>query len=259
MTVAMIRSFDHAGYYETRVILVVIVMLLSLYYLMRRGDGNYLVMILCGAFFQGMMELSLKGMGLRGQAYTLSVFGTALPSSLTWVFQGLTEGGVHAFMGYGFMDIYLNSEREFRRRRNLYIGLLFLVLMFSVFVGLQSGGREITSVRPMFKPGPILGMFYITFVTLVIAGIKGGETFRYCALFFWGTFIYTLLNLGPLQPLGARYIGGVLPDGTIQSFPPLKQGVIMLYSHAWEVAGSRFHYFVLPFVLGLIRLRKAGR
>ena len=258
MTVVMIRSFDHAGYYETRLILLVTVTLLSLFYLVRKGDGNYLAMLLFGALFQGLMELTLKYMGLRGQAYTLSVFGLTLPSSLTWMFQGLTEGGVHAFMGYGFMDVYLNNEREHRRRRSLYIGLLFLVLLFSLFVGLQAGGREITSARPMFKPGPILGMFYITFFTLVIAAFKGGETYRYCALFFAGTFIYTLLNLGPLQPMGVRYIGAMLPDGTMQPLSPVKQGLIMLYSHAWEVTGSRFHYFVLPFVLGVVRLRKPG-
>jgi len=41
------------------------------------------------------------------------------------------------------------------------------------------------------------------------------------------------------------------------SLSSLKGFFIMLYSHIWERCGSRFHYFVIPYVLGFLKLRES--
>jgi len=254
MSIVMIRNFDHAGYYETRLLLMIVAFAVALFFLIKRNDRNYLVMFLSGAFWQGFMELILKLMGLRGD-FILSVFGLTLPQSILWIYQGFAEGGIHAVMGYWFFDLYLNRNEDFKQRRNLYLATLLLVLIFSLTVGYLAQGKEITSVRPMFRAGPIMAMLYVTFITLIIAGLKGGELYRYCAIYFVGTFIYFFINLEPLQPLGVRYIGLAAPDGELQTLSSLKGFFVMLYSHIWEGCGSRFHYFVIVYVLGFLKLQ----
>jgi hypothetical protein len=169
-----------------------------------------------------------------------------------WLVQGIFEGGVHGLMGYWFLDAYVNRGSDQEGGWKLYLGPLAIVLVLSFIVGVLNQGQPITSIRPMFKPGPILAMFYVTFITLVIAGLKGGIIFRLICVYFIGTLIYSLVNLEPLHPLGVRYIGYGLPGSDVQTMPPVRQMFIMMYSHLWEIAGSRLHYFVIPYVLGLL-------
>jgi hypothetical protein len=257
MEIAMIRNFDNLWYYETRMILTVAALAAAFYFLARKKDRNYLVMFLSGAVWQSVMSLIVvKTMALRGHEFSMDLFGLQVPTALIWLVQGVFEGGIHGLMGYWFLDVYIHRHSGRGPRWAPYFGMLILVVAMSIVVGILNQGQPITSVRPMFKPGPIMAMFYITFITLVIAGFKGGAIFRLICIYFIGTLVYSLANLEPLQPLGVRYIGYVTPEGGLQAMPPLKQAVVMLYSHLWEIAGSRLHYFVLPYVLGLIRLKQ---
>ena len=52
----MLRSFDHAGYYETRLILMFVALGLAYHALRRKQDSRYLVMLISGVFFQGLAE-----------------------------------------------------------------------------------------------------------------------------------------------------------------------------------------------------------
>ncbi|MBW2365477.1 MAG: hypothetical protein JRF25_10535 [Deltaproteobacteria bacterium] len=256
MNIAMIRIFDNVGYYETRFILMIFALAAALFFLAKKKDRNYLVMFISGAVWQSVMSLVVMNMTLRGQEYSLLLFGFQVPSVLIWLIQGVFEGGIHGLMGYWFLDVYINRGSDQKQGWMPYMSALIFVLVMSLAVGFLNQGQSITSVRPMFKPGPILAMFYVTFITLVIAGFKGGAIFRLLCVYFIGTLIYSLVNLEPLHPLGVRYIGYGIPGGEVQAMPPIRQIFIMLYSHLWEIAGSRLHYFVIPYVLGLLAFKQ---
>src|SRR5690348_8187876 len=97
-TYFMLRRFDHGGYYETRLIMMLVALGIALYALRRRQDSRYLVMFASGVIFQGLLEFTLQAMGLRGAGYHFSVFGIRMSGVAANLFQGLAEGGIFAVM-----------------------------------------------------------------------------------------------------------------------------------------------------------------
>jgi len=112
MNIAMIRIFDNVGYYETRFILMIFALAAALFFLAKKKDRNYLVMFISGAVWQSVMSLVVMNMTLRGQEYSLLLFGFQVPSVLIWLIQGVFEGGIHGLMGYWFLDVYINRGSD---------------------------------------------------------------------------------------------------------------------------------------------------
>ena len=85
----MVRSFDEAGYFETRVILMILALAISLFFAFKKEDNNYIVIFISSTIFFGIVELILFSLGMRAEGWTISVFGLVIPTYLTWLFQGL--------------------------------------------------------------------------------------------------------------------------------------------------------------------------
>ncbi|MHA1689838.1 MAG: hypothetical protein ACTSUN_10980 [Promethearchaeota archaeon] len=80
----MVRNFDQAGYHETRVILLVFALALSLYFMTKKKYKNYLIIFFSSAIFFGIVELILIILGMRGaENWAISIFGVMIPSYLT--------------------------------------------------------------------------------------------------------------------------------------------------------------------------------
>src|SRR5579863_4128577 len=105
MNYYMVRTFDHSGYYETRLIMMVVAFGIAIYALRRKGDSRYLVVLASGVFFQGLMEYILQVTGLRGAGYHFSVFGIQMSGVWANLFQGLAEGAIFSLMAFWFVDL----------------------------------------------------------------------------------------------------------------------------------------------------------
>jgi hypothetical protein len=254
----MIRSFDHAGYYETRLILMILALSIALFFAFKKKDTNYIVIFLSSAFFFGIVELILYVLGMRTELFTISVFGLEIPTNIMWIFQGFTEGGIHGVMGFLLLDMYTKRsiEDEFKFLRNLFLGMLIIIVIFAIIVGLVARNQPITSIRPMFGLVNFLYLTGVIIIALILAKIFGGEgIFKYLGIYLLGTLIYVILNLEIMHILGARYIGIEQANGVIVTADPFYQVLIMLYSDIYEVTVSRSHYLIIPLILGLIKLK----
>jgi hypothetical protein len=92
MNYFMVRSFDHAGYCEARLVLMVVGLLVA-GWRAGRGDRCYLVMFFSGVFFQALLECVIMLLALRGAAYRLSVFGVTLRTRRIFALDHLGFGG----------------------------------------------------------------------------------------------------------------------------------------------------------------------
>lgn len=248
----MLRSFDHAGYYETRLILMLVVLGVAGCFAVRKRDFRYLVMFASGAVFQAWMEYSLQRSSLRGANYSLSVFGLTLSPLLRQIFQGCVEGGTLSVMAFWFVDLRgaLNGKGpDFR----VYLSVCALIVVLATVVGWLSVGQPISSPRPMFTTSRVLMIGAYILGSVLLCWWRGG--LRQLGYFYLGLLIYIVLTFEPLHAMAARYIGVRAADGQVvkASFP--LQIMIMSLSHVWEVAGGKIHYFAIPFAVGLLRLR----
>jgi hypothetical protein len=257
MNYFMTRSFDHAGYYETRLVLMVLCIAIALYFLRTRRDPRYLLMFFNGAFWQASMELTLKLFGLRGAGFSISVFGLDLPPAFTWVFQGLAEGGVLCMMSFWFLDLYLGRGSR-RGEWAYYAGVCALVVLLSCIVGVLALGEELSSQRPMFAPLSVVLTAFVIMISLTIVALKGKSSFRYLSIYFVGCFLFFILKRQPVHLLGARYIAESAADGGFAVASLGKQFWLMLYSHI-NVTAGKIHYFVIPYALGLLNLPNPRR
>ena len=243
----MVRTFDHAAYYETRLILSAVCLALACYFAYYKRDRRYLIAFASGAILQALTEYLLQWNGLRGVDYTLWLFGRSLPFALRPIYQGLTEGGAVALFAFWFADL-----RAARAKANAWLpfaGLCLLVLALSLIVGMIDRRQPITSIRPMFETPLIFGVTGIIFASLFPAWRRGA--FAALAGFYGGLVLFALLNYEPLQMLGARYLG-VLAHGRVAQVAGMPQYGVMLLSHLFEAGGGKLHYFLIPFVLGLL-------
>jgi len=252
----MVRSFDEAGYYETRVILMILALAISLFFAFKKEDNNYIVIFISSTIFFGIVELLLFSLGMRAEGWTISVFGLVIPTYLTWLFQGLGEGAIYGVSGFLFLDMYLKreDESEFKLRRNLFLIYMGIVFICAIIVGILASNRPITSVRLMFGIVTILYLSLVIVISLVLAKFLCGEGFlKHLRYYFLGSFIFIVVNLEPMHILGARYIG-VQTNGSVTYADPVYQVFIMLLSYLIEITLPRAHYLVVPVVLGLIKL-----
>jgi hypothetical protein len=260
MNYYMVRSFDHAGYYETRLLLMVVGLLVAGRRALQ-GDRRYLVLFGSGVVFQALLEGLIRLLGLRGPGYRLSVFGVILHPALATLFQGCAEGGILSLMSFWFADLVQGAAAEGQARRWLpYLGVCALIVALATYVGWRAGGQPITSPRPMFVPSAVLTtdttiVANIFLLWLVTAGLGNdhGTGFRWLGWYVVGAVIYSVLTFEPLHLLGARYIAVQRPDKTFAPAPMPAQAGVMAWAHVVEFAAGKMHYFVVPYVLGLVR------
>jgi hypothetical protein len=252
----MTRTFDHAGYYETRLLLAILAIAVATWFWRKENDRNYWIMLLSGVFFQGALEWLLGLAGMRGADYSLTVFGLELRSMAAHLVQGVAEGGILCMMSYWFLDI-VRRPRDKRRWRG-YLAACGLIVILASTVGYLARGHEISSPRPMFGLSTTVLIFnFVLLAALVITWFKGADAFYYLGLWFAGCFVYVVLTFSTLQIWGARFIAERAADGSFVAASPSEQFWYMLYSHLFEVAGGKIHYFVIPFALGLMALPRS--
>ena len=249
----MARTFDHAGYYETRLLLAIVAIGVATWFWRNRNDRNYWIMLASGVFFQGAMEFGLGLAGMRGPDYSLSVFGLELRSVAANLLQGIAEGGILCMMSYWFLDIIRRPRGE--RAWRGYLAVCAVIVMLASAVGYLARGAEITSPRPMAGLSTAALLFnFVLLATLIITWLKGADAWYYLGLWFVGCFIYVVLTFSTLHVWGARFIAERAADGPIVAASLGEQFWYMLYSHVFEVVGGKIHYFVFPFALGLLAL-----
>jgi hypothetical protein len=249
----MLRSFDHAGYYETRLIMMLVAFAVAFYAWRRNRDSRYFVVLASGIFFQALMEYLLQVTGLRGAGYHFSVFGINMSGVLANLFQGLAEGAIFSLMAFWFVDLRIGKDAP---PWKAYAGVYALIITLGFVVGVLSKGQPITSPRPMFGTTTALWVLGTAVPALLLGAWKRG--LRYVGLFYIGLFIYSFLTFEPIHIMGARYIGERISPDQVVPAPFLTQVGIMVYSHLVEVAAQKIHYFAVPFALGLIRFPHAA-
>ncbi|MCI0749265.1 MAG: hypothetical protein L0Y32_01805 [Nevskiales bacterium] len=256
MNFFLVRSFDHAGYYEMRLVLTVIVLGVAIYYASRRRDQRYLIAFASGVFFHTALEIILQSVGMRGKGFSLSVFGVTPPQSLAVLLQGMTEGGTLCMMGFWFADLCFVSRGD-KAKWRAYLAICALMAVSASVIGYVASGHPITSPRPMFsQTALILSAIAIATMASVLVPLlflKGRAGLRYLGWWYLGVVIYTVLIFEPLHLLGARYIAVQNPEGQFVAAAMPTQVLLMLYSHLYEVAGSKIHYFGVPYLLGLLK------
>jgi hypothetical protein len=250
MDFLMIRTIDHAAYYETRLILMALSLAIAGYFFYYKRDRRYLLMFLSGSFFMALAEYLLQLSGLRGTGYSFSIFGFTPPQAIGPIIQGLTEGGACSLLAFWFADLRSAHERQIQWLAFFFICVVVVILGF--IAGLGSRHMPVSSVRPMFATSSIVLTTTIIFASLAIAWRK--NALSELANFYGGLLLFTFLNLEPLQLTEARYIGVYSGLQTIPVSTPL-QIVMMLLSLIFESAGGRLHYFMIPFVFGWVTLR----
>ena len=251
MDFVIIGTYDHTAYYETRLLLAVLSLTISIYLLVARRDGRHLVVFLSSGLLMGLMEYLLQAQGLRGPGYGFSLFGHPVPQGLGPLLQGFLEGGVFGLMALWFAD--LRTTRAAAKEWRLWIVMAILVLALSIFTGVMAGSHAMTSVQPIFSPTPILIITTIIFFSLLIAWHK--DAIAPLANFYAGLLIFAVLNFEPLHLFGARYVGVVAELETTRAGAPW-QLVMMLLSYVYETAGGKLHYLMIPMALGLITIRE---
>ena len=251
MDLWMLRTFDQAGYYETRLILTALGLAIAAYFFYYKRDRRFLIMFLSGALLQMVAEFALQFGGFRGSGYALSIFGMRLPGLIRPVYQGLTEGGTIAVFAFWFAD--LRTSRAAAKSWLPFTVLCVFVVILSFVAGSLGSGEHITSQRPIFVPHSILAVTAVIFVSLWIAWRKNAVPSL--ANFFGGLLLFALLNYEPLHLMGVRYIGAQV-DGQFTRASTLAQVVVMLLSNIFEAGGGKMHYFILPFALGLVEIEE---
>ena len=248
----LVRSFDHAGYYETRLLLTGLGLLVAIWHAAGAGDRRYLVMFGSGVFFQAVLEASLLLLCLRGGGYELSVFGVRLPAAGAVLFRGCAEGGILALMSFWFADLFLN-EGPGRREWLAFAAACALIVGMAVVVGVRSAGQPVSSSRPLFAPVAITLNEFLIATFLFLLWCKGGQGFRYLGYYYLGALLYAVLTFEPMHWLGARTIAVRTAAGELTPAGPPAQVGLTAWSYVAEIAGGKIHYFVVPFVLGWVR------
>lgn len=255
----MIRTFDHAGYYETRLILMAISLAVACYYAYYKPDRRFLFMFVFGAVMQTIVEYVLQIGGLREGASAIQVFGARIPTWLGPFIQGVTDGGSFAMFAFWLADLR-SAHTRFKRWIPL-IALSAVIVALSFIAGWAARNQPISSARPMFASLPIFAVTSVIFISLLIAWWK--NALPSLANYYAGLLIFAILNYEPLHLMGARYIGMIPPLSTgltnSLSFVPAPmpyQVVAMLLSHLYEAAGGKLHYFIIPLALGLVSLKE---
>jgi len=249
MDYLMVRTFDHAGYYETRLILTIITLGIAVYQYQVRGDRRFAVVFASGALLMIVTEFVLLFNGLRGAGFSFSIFGLTVHGIAGPILRGALEGGACGLLAFWFAD--LRSLRAGRRKWMPFWVVSLVALGLSIAVGRLAQDQAISSVRRMFSTEMVFYVTTIIFISLLIAWRR--DAIGDFANFFGGLLFYTLIVYVPLQIFGVRYIG-IMTDAQVQPASAPVQITLMLLSHIYEIAGARIHFFMIPVLLGLVRL-----
>jgi hypothetical protein len=251
MDYSMLRTFDQAGYYETRLILTVISLAIALYFIYYKRDRRFLLIFGSGVLLHTLMEIWLKWRGLHGADLPISFFGATMPAALAPLIKGFFDGGVVSLFAFWFAD--LRSANARWKEWLPFCGLCVLVIALSFVVGMAARGHVVSSARPIFDSPPIFVTTAIIFVCLMITWRK--DDISSLASFFAGLLVFAFLNFEPMHVMGVRYIG--IPNGDLYVAAPLLQQILIMFlSHVFEASGSKLIYFMLPFAFSLIALRE---
>src|SRR5262245_59176082 len=251
----MVRTFDHAGYYETRLILMAICLLIACYFAYYRHDRGFLLMFASGAIFQTAIEYILLFRVLRTGDDEISLLGDQIPILIGPLFRGCAEGAPLAMFAFWFADLWSSRAGIKRWAPLIVFGVVIAVLSFAA--GSVAGGRPVTSARPMFAALPIFAITAVIFISLFIAWRR--DALPGLAKYYAGMIVFAVLCYEPLHLMGARYIGLMSGMESVPRFsaaPMPAQVAVMLLSHLYEAAGSKLHYFIIPFTLGWLSLKE---
>jgi len=247
----MLRTFDQAGYSETRLILMLVSLAVAAYFLYYKRDRRYLLIFGCGVLLHTLMEFCLQWQGMRNTEPPVLLFGTTVPAGLALIVQGMFEGGAVSLFAFWFADLRASNAKQ-KEWWPFYV-LCGLVVALSFIVGVVARGHYVTAARQIFVSPLTLITTIIIFVCLMIAWRK--NDISSLVNFYAGLLLFAFFNYEPMHALGARYIG--IPNGDPFIAAPFgPQVVIMFLSHVFESAGGKLHYFMLPFALGWIALRE---
>lgn len=254
----MIRTFDHEGYYETRLILMAVSLAVACYFAYYRVDRRFLLMFASGAVFQTIIEYVLLFRVLRTGDGGVSLFGEPIPILLGPVVQGCADGAPLAMFAFWFADLW-SSHARIKRWLPL-IGLGFVIATLSFAAGSVARNHPITSARPMFAALPIFAITAVIFFSLFVAWRR--DALPALANYYAGMIVFAILCYEPLHLMGARYIGLMSSLENVPQYSPApmpEQVVVMLLSHLYEAAGGKLHYFIIPFALGMLLLKAPGQ
>ena len=260
----MVRTFDMAGYYETRLLLTLAALAFALF-MLRRGDRRFLIAYVLGVVLQGLLEWLLSAFGLRGP-FQMRFFGLPLGGLAASSLQGFVEGGPLAMMGFWFGALFNDWRRSAAARASVagwsgYAVGLGLVLAMALTTVLIASPAAVTSARPMIAPTGgwvdwlFPGLAAASF--LLVAATRGAQGVRYLAYCVIGVFIYAVAVFEPLHLAGLRYVGYQEGAGFVAA-PLTRQVSWMLYSLFVEVALFKVYYFAVPIALGLFAVRHAA-
>jgi len=250
MDYLMLRNFDQSGYYETRLILLMISLAIAAYFQYYKQDRRFLMMFCIGAGLNVVGKFGVLAGELNSIAPAM-IFGLTMPPTVALICQGIFEGGIISVFAFWYAD--LRSAKAKPKEWRPFYGLCAIVLILSLVTGIASRGRAITWERPIFAPYLILIITIIIFGSLMIAWRKNDLTSIAC--FFAGLLLFAFVNYEPLHWLGSRYIGESGNSAPVAAGAGA-QIVIMFLSHIFEAAGGKLHYFMLPYALGWIALRE---
>jgi hypothetical protein len=252
MNFYVVRTIDHTVYHDTRLFLLIVMLVISGYFLRSRGDHRYLVLIGSGGLFHAILELAYLYMGFRAPQFALTVWGVKLEGVQAALYQGLTQGPVLAMMGLWFADLVAGNGRG-RETRDGFVLVCALVLGTSVASGLDSQGQAVTSVRPLFGSHAV-GMTLLLFgVSAELTQLQDGGRAVACR-FLGGVVLFSALHQLPLYFTGARFFIGeeAIRPGVIG------QGLLAAWTLLVDAGVGKVHYFAIPWCLGLAGTKEAG-
>jgi hypothetical protein len=252
-TYYMIRSFDHAGYYETRLLMMLMAFAVAFYFQVRYRDSRYLVILASGVICQAFMEWVLQALGLRGAGYNFSVFGVTMSGWVANAFQGLAEGGIFSLMAFWF--VALRTDRDEVSSLKLFVFVYVAIVILACAVGVMANGQPVTSTRQMFSRTTLIYTPATAIPSILIAWWRRG--LRELWLYYFGLVIYCYLVFTPLQVFGTRYIGVKNATGQVVAAGFVTQAAVMSASYWTEVAGGKIYYFAIPLAFGWLKKRKS--
>lgn len=252
----MVRTFDMAGYYETRLVLTLAALSFALY-MLRRGDRRFLTAYLAGIVFQGLLEWMLSVFGMRGP-FQMRFFGVPFTGLAASGIQGFVEGGPLTLMGYWFASLCRGGTEERSGPRlaagwgGYTLGLTVVLAMALATIAIASPA-QVTSARAMIlATGSWIDWFFpgLALVSFLLAALAGGWAgARFLGLCVIGVFVYAIMVFEPLHLAGLRYVGYKIGDALVAA-PTMAQASWMFYSLLIEVALFKAHHFAIPLALG---------
>ncbi|MBU6377474.1 MAG: hypothetical protein KJS95_02975 [Gammaproteobacteria bacterium] len=254
----MVRTFDMAGYYETRLLLTLVALAFACH-MWRRGDRRFLVAYAAGVLFQSLLEWQLSVFGMRGP-FQMRFFGLPFSGLAASSLQGFVEGGPLTLMGYWFASCVRSLHGASGGSARIagwrgYAAGLVVVFSMAVATILIASPAQVTSARAMIAPtGGWVDWFFpgLAAASFLIAALsRGPQGLRFLGYCVIGVFVYAIVVFEPLQWAGLRFVGYREGAGFVAA-PAGTQALWMFYSLLIEVALFKAHHFALPIALGLL-------